>query len=621
MKISRAASVSLLLGTSMLVLAGPAAAETLTVNDISIPIGDGIEITSVSVEDGNLSEEGLRALLSENPAASLASLATLDAKSITIPEIRYTMPSVGTETEPVKVSVVYRDLVLTNISDGIAESAVLGSSSIEGAKDVAFEFGEITILDFDIGALLGFYGFTDGTVFTEMTEVYSNFTFAGGSVTAPVVNCDIGGATGGAFAARPLSMSMTDMTALTQELEAAQAAGTEPTPEQISTLVLFYADMLTAFTSDPMTFEGFDCTGTGEKGETFAVSSSAFNVDSFEPGIYPAFGLDAFEVTVEGENAGSISFGNFTFKSIDFNDAIAAIRAAATLDAAWFETNWRLLVPAFEGMSMTELAVDIPNPEAAGERIQASMADLDITLGAYVNAIPSDVAMSIVDLVVPLPADGEPPIAELRARGINSLTLDAATSMIWNEADQTITVRDLALDAAELGSIRISGTLGNATEALFGDTEAEAMMAAQMLTIKDLTITLDDGGISGLIVAAASAEAGQPEGALRTQVSGLVQGMTLAILGNTDEALVAAQSLGKFLGGKARNVTVTLTATDPAGLGLVDLAAFEQDPTALSGKVTIAATASGEPVSLPAPSAAPAPADGGTQDEKLNLKN
>ena len=621
MKISRAASVSLLLGTSMLVLAGPAAAETLTVTDISIPIGNGIEIASVSVEDGNLSEEGLRALLSENPAASLASLATLDAKSVRVPEIRFSMPSAGTEAEPINVSVVYRDLVLTNVDDGIAQSAVLGSSSVEGAKDVAFEFGEMTILNFDIGALLGFYGFTTGAVSTEMTEVYSTFTFAGGTVTAPMVNCDIGGAAGGAFAARPLSMSMTEMTALTQELEAAQAAGTEPTPEQVSTLILFYADMLTAFTSDPMTFEGFDCTGTGENDEKFAVSSSAFNVDSFEPGIYPAFGLDAFEVTVEGENAGSISLDNFTFKSIDFNDAIAAVRAAATLDEAWFEANWRLLVPAFEGLSMTDLVVDIPNPEAAGERIEASMAGLDVTLGAYVNAIPSDVAMSIVDLIVPLPPTGEPPIAELRARGIESLTLDAATSMIWNEADQTITVRDLALDAAELGSIRISGTLGNATAALFADTEAEALMAAQMLTIKDLTITLDDGGISGLIVTAAARDAGQPEGALRTQVSGLVQGMTLAVLGNTDEALVAAQSLGKFLGGKARSVTVTLTATDPAGLGLADVAAFEQDPTALSGKVTIAATASGEPVTLPAPSAAPAPADGGTQDEKLNLKN
>ena len=609
MKTYRAASVSLLLGTSMLGLAGPAFAETLTVNDISIPIGEGIEIASVTVEDGNLSEEGLRALLSENPSASLASLATLDAKSVTVPEIRFSMPSAGGEGEPVEISVVYRDLVFSNVADGVAESAVLGSSSIEGAKDVAFEFGAMTISNFDVGALLGFYGFNTGTVSTEMAEVYSSFTFAGGSVTAPMVNCDIGGATGGAFSARPLSMSMTDMTKLTQELEAAQTAGTEPTPEQVSTLILFYADMLTAFTSDPMTFEGFDCTGTGEKGEKFAVSSSAFNVESFEPGIYPAFGLDAFEMSVEGEDSGTISLGNFTFKSIDFNDAIAAVRAAATLDETWFEANWRLLVPAFEGLSMTNLAVDIPNPESAGDRIEASMADLDITLGAYVNAILSDFALSIVDLIVPLPADGEPPIAELRARGINSLTIDAATSMIWNAADQTITVRDLALDAAELGSIRISGTLGNATEALFADTEAEALMAAQMLTIKDLTITLDDGGISGLIVAAASAEAGQPEGALRTQVSGLVQGMTLAILGNTDEALVAAQSLGKFLGGKARNVTVTLTSTDPAGLGIADLAAFEQDPTA---------PASAAPVEA---AAAPVPADGGTQDEKLNLKN
>jgi hypothetical protein len=212
MNISRAATASLLVGTSMLVLAGPAVAETLTVNDISIPVGNGIEIASVSVEDGNLSEEGLRALLSDNPSASLSSLATLDAKSVTIPEIRFAMPAGGTEAEPLDVSVVYRDLVLTNIADGVAETAVLGSSSVEGAKDVAFEFGETTVENFDIGALLGFYGFTTGTVSTEMTEVYSSFSFAGGTVTAPMVKCDIGGATGGSFAARPLSMSMTEIT-------------------------------------------------------------------------------------------------------------------------------------------------------------------------------------------------------------------------------------------------------------------------------------------------------------------------------------------------------------------------------------------------------------------------
>ena len=50
--------------------------------------------------------------------------------------------------------------------------------------------------------------------------------------------------------------------------------------------------------------------------------------------------------------------------------------------------------------------------------------------------------------------------AELRARGINSLTLDAATSMIWNKADQTITVRDLALDASHFAPPRVASAQG-----------------------------------------------------------------------------------------------------------------------------------------------------------------
>lgn len=627
MTITRAAIGSLLLGTSVLVLAGPAAAETLTLTDISIDAGTGITIPSVSVVDGNLSEEGLRALFSAEAGASLASLATLDAASVTIPEIRMTMPSVSADGESMDATVVYRDLSLTDIADGVAATATLGSTAVEGTAggddDFTIEFGAMSVEQFDIGALLAFYGFTSGGASSEIVPVYSNFSFAGGSITGPGFSCDIGGGEGGGFAARPLSVSMTEMAELTRRFEAAEAEGTAPSAEDITTIVHYYADVLTAFTSDPMTYDGLDCSGTGEDDEKFAVSVGPLSVGAFRPGIYPAFGLDDFAVSVEGDEGGAVSFGNFTFKSIDFNDAIAVIRAAVSLDEAWFEANWRRIIPYFEGMALSDLEVDVPNPDNASERVAASLADLDITLGAYVNAIPSDFALSIVDLVVPLPPTGEPPLEELRARGITSLTLDAATSMVWNDADQTITVRDLLLDANELGSIRISGTLGNATSALFADSVEEATLAAQVLTIKDLTITLDDGGIGGLIVANAAREAGQPEGALRMQVSGLVQGMTLAVLGNTDDALVAAQSLGKFLGGSARNVKVTLVATDPAGLGLADVAAFEQNPTALAGKVTITAEASGDPVSLPEPAAAPAESGAGasTQSEKRDLKN
>ena len=114
-------------------------------------------------------------------------------------------------------------------------------------------------------------------------------------------------------------------------------------------------------------------------------------------------------------------------------------------------------------------------------------------------------------------------------------------------------------------------------------------MAAQMLTIKDLTVHIEDRGVGQLLVANAAKEAGQPEDQFRTGMTGMVQGLTLAFLGNGNDALAAAQALGNFLGGTTSDLTFTITAKDAAGLGLADLAAIETNPTALVGKVTVTA--------------------------------
>lgn len=622
MTIVRTAMGSLLLGTSFLALAGPAAAESFTVTGISISPAPGfnVAIPTVIVEDGNITETDIRTLFSLDPTASLAAVADLDAASIVIPEITVTQTIESAEgADPFETTLSYRDISLINIADGLAETVEIGSS-VQDQVASKSEAGKLTVANLNIGGILGFLGYAEAGAADTFASIYGSYTGEGGALSSPLFSCTYGSAESGSFEAKPMTTPFSEFLVTIANYQTAEDLDDEQTAELVGKTVTFVADLLMSIRSEASSIAGFDCSGSADDG-TVSIKSGPLDIGGFEPGIYPDFSLA--ELAFDAGEGGNGNLGSFTFKSIDFRNAIEVLRAAPRLDKTWFETNWRRIIPVFEGLALSRLALDVPNPESSGERIQLSMADLDLTLGAYVNAIPSDVALSIADLVVPLPPTGEPPLQELRARGITSLTVDAATSMIWNDGDQTITVRDLLLDAAELGSIRISGTLGNATSSLFADSVEEATIAAQMLTIKDLTITLDDGGIGTLIVQTAARDSGQPEGALRMQVSGLVQGMTLAILGNTDEALVAAQSLGRFLGGNARNVKVTLTATDPAGLGLGDFAAIEQDPTALAGKVTIVAEASGDPVSLPEPTSAPADSGAGasTQGEKLDLKN
>ncbi|HEV2514608.1 MAG TPA: hypothetical protein VGV07_05125 [Devosia sp.] len=593
-----------------------ASAETLSVTGIEIKGATGtmydIAVPTVEVVDGNINEGAVRGLFTGAPGA-LDALASLDATSLSIPELRMTSDlGEGAGT----LVITYRDIALNNIADGVAASANVGSADLTGPGNLTATFGEMSTSRFDLAGLLGFYGLTStATAGTEMKEVYSDFKFSGGSLKGgDVVNCDFGAAELGSFSARPLKQSMTEINALVMEAEAAQKAGTEVAPETVDKLVRFYADMFTAFSSTPMTFTGFSCAGKDDKGNPLTVASGPITVGGFEPAIYPPISLDDFDMTVE--NDGFVKFGNFTWKKMDFSAAIAAIEAAVKLDEAYFTTNWRKLVPALDGMSLANLSIDVPDPESSGKRITGTLGAFDATLGNYVNGIPADISLNLANFILPITAEmTDLPVADLLARGVDKLDISLGTKLAWDKASSTIKVDDVLIDLGALGRVNLSGTFGNATEALFADNTDAATMAAMMLTLRDVTIEVEDRGMGSLAFAAGAKEAGQSEASFRTAVAGMAQGMTLAFLGNTTEALTAAQQLGTFLSG-ASHLKLTITAKDEAGIGLADLAAAETNPAALAGKLNVVAEASGEPVELPVVNA-PAPT---TQDEKRDLK-
>jgi len=593
-----------------------ASAETLSVTGITQGVATGpyeLSVPSVEVVDGNINEGAVRGLFTGAPGA-LDALATLDAKSVTIPEIKVSYPSYVDGAGPSVIT--YRDITLTDVADGVAASAHVGSADFSGAESVTGTFGEMSVGRFDLAALLGFYGLAAAPAAgTEMKEVYADFKFSGGSLKGgDAFSCEFGTGELGSFSARPLKQNFTEINALIVQADAAQKAGTEVAPETVDKLVRFYADMFTAFSSTPMTFNGFTCSGKDDKGNPLTVASGPITVGGFEPAIYPAISLDDFDMTVE--NDGFLKFGNFTWKKMDFTAAIAAIEAATKLDEAYFAANWRKLVPALDGMSLADFSIDVPDPEASGKRITGTLGTFDATLGNYVNGIPADIALNLSNFILPITADmTDLPVADLLARGVDKLDISLGTKLAWDQASSTIKVDDVLIDMGALGRVNLSGTFGNATQSLFADNTDEATMAAMLLTLRDVTIEVEDRGIGSLAFAAGAKDAGQSEAAFRTAVAGMAQGMTLAFLGNTTEALTAAQQLGTFLSG-ASHLKLTITAKDEAGIGLADLAAAETNPAALAGKLNVVAEASGEPVELPVLDT-PAPS---SQDEKRDLK-
>jgi len=612
-------------------IATPTLSQTVTVTDITTGDGYQLSVPKVEATNTNLTEAQIRRLFSGDFSTSASSLADLDAGSISIPELTFTYDapkadgSGGTE----KAVITYRDMALNDVVDGIAKSATVGSAEVDAGSGLKLTFGKMSTSTLDIGAILAFYGLGTPAASADFKTMYADFVFDGATMTGPGFSCDIGGATLADFRARPLKTDFAEFT----KLAAAADASDSPSPADIRKFIDFYVDILTAFESTPMTGKGFTCSGDDGKGSKVVASTGTLEMGGFTPGTYPHFGVNDLVIDVTGKDAGSVRLGNFTWKQMDFSAPIAALAAApAELTEAWFEKNWRKLIPSIEGLSLTNLSVDIPDPENAGERIAASVGGFDVSLADYVNGIPSRIGLTTQNVVVTVPDEEEGKM--LRALGISQLDLSQDVQLHWDKANQTIVVDTVSVDAAEFGTVKLSAVLGNATDALFAADNNVAMVASMGLTLKELTIDLDDRGISSLLIGVAAAEQKQEPAVLRVGFSGLAQAMVLGLVGTTPEAMAASEEIAAFIKSKPQ-VSVTLTATDPKGIALPLLAAASDNPAVLAGQIAIKASASGDarpvdkPLSLPAADSGPSddaatPNDGVQSDMQTNkgaLKN
>lgn len=591
-----------------------ALAQTTTITDIVTTGPDGFRLTVPTVETtgANLDEAAVRAIFAGDFAGTADELAALDAESIRIPEIRIEFEAVMEGGTPEHSVIVYRDFELLDVADGVASSASVGGAEIETGDDITWTFGGMSSGRLDIGGILGFYGLGGKAGGTAIKPVYADLVFEGFEISSPEFNCGVGAARTDEFSARPLQHSFQEMMDVAQQVESQEAAGEKPDPEAVATLVAFYVEFLTAFRSSPAEFDGFSCAGTDDEGKALEISSGPLVIGGFEPGVYPPIEVNDFRIEVE--NDGWLELGNFTWKAMDFTAAVAALEAAGSgLDEAWFTANWRRLVPVFEGLSLTGFAMDIPDEDNPGQRIEASIGGFDLTLEAYRSGIPTRLAVRAEDLKVAIPptsATDEGP--DLAALGVDHLDLDYDMVLSWDEASETIVVERLAVAWTDMGSMVLSGTLGNATAALFSEDIATAMAASQALTLKQVEIDIVDEGLTPMIIALAAREEDQEPAAFRAVLSGIAQGFPLAVLGPTEDAMNLGTALRSFIDGQP-NLHITATASDPAGISLADLKALEQDPSKLADKVTIVAEASGDP--LPMVELPPAPARPEVQPE------
>ena len=544
-----------------------------------------VDIPTIDAVGANLSNDVLSEVLSGNVADHAEELAGLDATSISVPEITLTVTS-ETEEGSQETALTFTDLLLEDVADGKAARVSLGSVGMVTDK-ASFDFGTMSAANLDIAGILGLYGLVESDQ-TELEIIYTDLQAEGGTLEAEEVSCTIGGMTGAQFKARPLKTSFGEMMAISQAMEEDPET---VDPALMGRFLKMYADILTAFETSEIRFEGMSCDGTTEEGQAMNLSVAGMTMGGMSPGVYPSISMDGFDVVVDGD--GAMSLENFTVKPMDLTSTIATLEAAPeVVDEAWLEANARALIPAMEGFGFSGLDIDIPDPDAPDSRIQAKVGSFDLSLADYLNGIPTNLDMSAANIEARIPENsGDDSLEQLRALGITDIDAGFRVAAAWDEATSSIDLEEVSISGVDLASVVLAGKIANAGADLFALDPDVAMAAGMALAVKSLDLTVTDAGLFDIILAVAAADQGADPETLRPVFAGLAQGTVISMMAGAADAAKLGEAINSFVSGNAKTLVIGIEAKTDPGLGMMDFMAAEEDPTSLIGKVNISAEA------------------------------
>ena len=561
---------------------------TAATPDISLTI----DIPTIDAVGSSIDGETLKAILAGRAPERLADLAALTATSIRIPEIRVLMKggvAATTAGGSNEIAYTYKGVDIESVKAGVAQSITIASGN-SSAPGFGMAFGKIAVTGLDVGGLLAFYGLVPGSSDAPLKPLYGDISLASANLTGPQFACTIGTIEGGTFKARPLKLPFTELMAMITSPEFKSSA---PPPAMVSKFVGFYIDMLDAFQTSPMTVRGVDCAGKNEQSRPVAVKLGPLTIGGWGNGRYPSLDLSGLEITTPD---GHMSFGQLSSKSFDLSGPMATLKAAVaadTLTEEWFTAHARELIPAYAGFSLGDVSIDVPNAKVPGQRIAASLGDFDLTLDNYLAGVPTKVSTSAHHFrftVPPAVAGYDDQMDGLRQVGIKNLDLGFELAAHRDGDAKTVIVDKAAVEGADLGTIAMSGVIGNAVDSLVTGDARTAMAAAMALTVRSLRLDAVDGGLGDIIFRQLGQKQGLDLPTARSRMSGVAQGVLLAGLGGTPAAKALGDAVGKFLAG-AKSISVAATANNPDGLTEVDFASAKTDPAGFSGKLTVEATA------------------------------
>jgi hypothetical protein len=287
----------------------------------------------------------------------------------------------------------------------------------------------------------------------------------------------------------------------------------------------------------------------------------------------------------------------FEFKGFSLARTFAALAEAARsgdLEGS-IAANPAALIPKLGTVSLAGLSIEAPDEKvknAAGkpETLKLGLKGLNFGFGPQLSGIPTGINVAVDGLSMPLYAreqrDGLKDLADM---GYKALDVSMAFDSAWNEATSEFSIGKLSVSGVDMGSVTLSGLLGNITKDVFTTDAALAQVALLGASAKRLDVTVQDNGLFGRVLAREARAKRKSVDDLRREY-GTVAAIGLpAILGPSEGAKAIAAAVSRFVA-KPGTLSISAAARTPSGIGLADVITLTE-PQAIFEQLDVKASA------------------------------
>jgi hypothetical protein len=542
-----------------------------------------VTIPKVTIEGTNATKTDIEALFDPKRTADVGQRASrISARSITIPSIE-----VRQSTPDGDIVTIYRDTVMRNVQNGIIAEGSAPLMSVKGqikggagskTADLEMTAANMVIKGFDLGFMLRAF-FEKGQPNEPLKVVAAEQSL--GRI-AMNVGQDFKMVIAGA-SIRDFKMRAPERPMMEAFNEATQNERTKAPDWEKKNLALM-APMMTMMGIGTMEMNGLTAEFTDPSSKTkgtFALDKLIAAGNSLIP---EKFSLQGLRVNAGG---GVVNFGEVGFDGLDLSSTYAAM---AKMNSGAADFDPAAMVPKFSLIRFAGIDIDVPDTKNANQRVKAKLGLFETKTSNHVGSIPADVGMTLDRFQMDIPANTrESGLKNLLALGYKALDVSARYNQGWDEAAKTLKLNELTVNSAGMFSASAKAEIGNVSRDMFTTDRAKAAVAALAVNARNVDVSVVNSSLFERLIAMQAKDQKRKPDEVRAELAAGASLMIPMMLGDHPAARTLGPILGKFVA-DPKNLKISVTAKDPAGIGATDFIAAS-NPIDVLKKVDIKAAA------------------------------